>query len=241
MKTQKNILKLAAVAALALTLGACSSYNHKDYPRESWFKTGSQLIEAEQFQKAENPLKVVLVVNYTWEGRPIVQEPFEDRPADWREQYGLWEATKRYLQQTGQFVIVDEDNEEKQGVMTVDLSRWMDEETKKAIAAKEADPQSHPEKIVYEYDMTMKMSLNLLQGKALSAAPATDHMWIGHEDSEKRKVGLEPKRFTFSYFNNMDFHTEFVRRFYKQMVFEGVKEMDDKGLSALLVPKKEQK
>ena len=55
MKTQKNILKLAAVAALALTLGACSSYNHKDYPRESWFKTGSQLIEAEQFQKAENP------------------------------------------------------------------------------------------------------------------------------------------------------------------------------------------
>ena len=115
----------------------------------------------------------------------------------------------------------------------------MDEETKKAIAAKEADPGQHPEKIVYEYDMTMKMSLALTEGKSWTVQSVTDHMWIGHEDSEKRKVGFEPKRFTFSYFNNMDFHTEFVRRFYKQMVFEGVKEMDNNGLSSILVPKKE--
>lgn len=230
MRTQKNILKLALVGALALVLGGCASYDHKDYPRESWFKTNSQLIEADQFKKAENPLKIALVVNYTWEGRPIVQEPFEKRPADWREQYGLWEASKRYLQQTGQFVIVDEDDEEKQGVMTIDISRQMNEKTKQAVAAKKADPDNHPEKIVYEYDMTMKMTLAVAGGKTISVVPTTDHMWIGHEDSEERKVGVEPKRFTFSYFNNMDFHTEFVRRFYKQMVFEGVKDMEAKGL-----------
>ena len=184
-------------------------------------------------------MKVVLVVNYTWEGRPIVQEPFEERPADWREQEGLWYATKRYLEETGQFVIIEEDDDkkEKQGVMTIDVSRWMDEETRKAIAAKEANPNLYPEKIVYEYDMTMKMDLVLLGGKSWKVVASTDHMWIGHEDSEKRKVGAYPKRFTFSYFNNMDFHTEFVRRFYKQMLFEGVKEMDEKGLSALLTPK----
>lgn len=77
------------LAAVTLGLSACASYDHKDYPRESWFAPSTQVISADQFKKVETPLKVALVVNYTWEGRPIVQEPFEERPADWREQYGL--------------------------------------------------------------------------------------------------------------------------------------------------------
>lgn len=32
-------------------------------------------------------------------------EPFEKRPADWREHYGLWLASERYLEQTGLFKI----------------------------------------------------------------------------------------------------------------------------------------
>ena len=73
------------LAAVTLGLSACASYDHKDYPRESWFAPSTQVISADQFKKVETPLKVALVVNYTWEGRPIVQEPFEERPADWRE------------------------------------------------------------------------------------------------------------------------------------------------------------
>ena len=74
---------------------------------------------------------------------------------------------------------------------------------------------------------TMKMELSLTDGKKFEAIPKTDHMFIGHEESEERKVGVNPKRFTFSYFNNMDFHTEFVRRFYKQMIFEGVQQIEN--------------
>ena len=85
-----------------------------------------------------------------------------------------------------------------------------------------------PEKIVYEYDMTMKMAVRLKDKPELEVSPKTDHMFIGHEDSKEKEVGQDPKRFTFSYFNNMDFHTEFVRRFYKQMVFESVKQLENK-------------
>lgn len=186
------------------------------------------MIEAYQFKKVEEPLKVSLVVNYLWEGRPIVTEPFEKRPADWREQYGLWFATERYLEQTGLFKIVKADAEDRQGEVVVDLSREMDPKTKTAIEAKKADPENHPEKIVYEYDMTMKMTVQLKDKPELEATPTTDHMFIGHEDSKEKELGQDPKRFTFSYFNNMDFHTEFVRRFYKQMVFESVKQLENK-------------
>ncbi len=103
----------------------------------------------------------------------------------------------------------------------------MDEKTKAALASKKANQNEYPEKIVYEYDMTMKMELSLTDGKKFEAIPKTDHMFIGHEESEERKVGVNPKRFTFSYFNNMDFHTEFVRRFYKQMIFEGVQQIEN--------------
>ena len=155
-------------------------------------------------------------------------EPFEDRPADWREQYGLWLASERYLEQTGLFKIVKEDAEDRQGEVVIDLSRAMDPKTKAAIEAKKADPDNHPEKIVYEYDMTMKMVVKLKDKPELEASPKTDHMFIGHEDSKEKEAGQDPKRFTFSYFNNMDFHTEFVRRFYKQMVFESVKQLENK-------------
>ncbi len=94
----KNAFIVMLLAAVTLGLSACASYDHKDYPRESWFAPSTQVISADQFKKVETPLKVALVVNYTWEGRPIVQEPFEERPADWREQYGLELAAARYLE-----------------------------------------------------------------------------------------------------------------------------------------------
>ena len=227
MKTFTKFTTLALTAAVSFALVGCESYDHKDYPRESWFTTSTQLITKDQFKKAEQPLNVALVVNYVWEGEPIVQEPFEERRADWREQYGLETAGERYLEETGLFKIVKADDEKKQGVITIDVSREMDPKTKAAIEAKKADPDKHPEKIVYEYDMTMKMQLKLTDGKTYEAKPTTDHMFIGHEDSKEREVGVDPKRFTFSYFNNMDFHTEFVRRFYKQMIFEGVKNLEN--------------
>ena len=195
----KNTFVVMLLAAVTLGLSACASYDHKDYPRESWFAPSTQVISADQFKKVETPLKVALVVNYTWEGRPIVQEPFEERPADWREQYGLELAAARYLEKTGNFIIVDPDDKEKQGVISIDVTRQMDEKTKAALASKKANENEYPEKIVYEYDMTMKMELSLTDGKKFEAIPKTDHMFIGHEESEERKVGVNPKRFTFSW------------------------------------------
>ena len=227
---KSKILGISILSAALLGLTGCASYDHKDYPRESWFTTSTKVIEADQFKKAENPLKVALILNYKWEGRDVIEEPIDKRTADWRERYGLWLASKRYLEEAGLFTVVDVDDKEKQGVITIDLARNMDEKTKKAIAAKKADPENHPDKIVYEYDMSMVMKLSLADGKTIEVKPVTDHMFIGHEDSEERKVGVEPKRFTFSYFNNMDFHTEFVRRFYKQMVFESVQLLEEKGV-----------
>ena len=90
MNTKTSLLA-ASVCALSLALSGCA-YDHKDYPRESWFVQPTTVIEADQFKKVEEPLKVSLVVNYLWEGRPIVTEPFDKRPADWREHYGLWLA-----------------------------------------------------------------------------------------------------------------------------------------------------
>ena len=49
--------------------------------------------------------------------------------------------------------------------------------------------------------MTMKMELSLTDGKKFEAIPKTDHMFIGHEESEERKVGVNPKRFTGSVSN----------------------------------------
>lgn len=225
----KNTFLVTLIATVVLGLSACASYDHKDYPRESWFAPATRVISADQFKKAETPLKIALVVNYAWEGRPIVQEPFEKRPADWREQYGMELAAARYLEETGNFIIVDPDDKDKQGVMLIDVTRQMDGKTKAALAARKANQDEYPEKIVYAYDMTMKMELSLTDGRKYEAVPKTDRMFIGHEESEERKVGVNPKRFTFSYFNNMDFHTEFVRRFYKQMIFEGIQQIENES------------
>lgn len=227
MKSRKTLLASAAFLALGLTLNGCA-YDHKAYPRESWFTQSTTVLEADQFKKVEEPLKVALTVNYLWEGRPVFTEPADKRPADWREHYGLWLASERYLEQTGLFKIVEEDAEDRQGTVVIDITRQMDPKTKAAIEAKKADPDAHPEKIVYEYDMTMKMTVNLKDKPELSTTPKTDHMFIGHEDSKEKELGQDPQRFTFSYFNNMDFHTEFVRRFYKQMIFESVKQLENK-------------
>ena len=71
MKIKKTLLATISVCALGLTLSGCA-YDHKDYPRESWFVQPTAVMEADQFKKVEEPLKVSLVVNYLWEGRPIV-------------------------------------------------------------------------------------------------------------------------------------------------------------------------
>ena len=89
---------------------------------------------------------------------------------------------------TGLFKIVKADAEDRQGEVVVDLSREMDPKTKTAIEAKKADPKIILKKIVYEYDMTMKMTVQLKDKPELEATPTTDHMFIGHEDSLKKKV-----------------------------------------------------
>jgi hypothetical protein len=61
----------------------------------------------------------------------------------------------------------------------------MDEKTKAALASKKANENEYPEKIVYEYDMTMKMELSLTDGKKFEAIPKTDHMFIKNQRREK--------------------------------------------------------
>ncbi len=226
-KMQKNILKLVLITPLVLMLGACTSYDHKEYPRDSWFSDPTNVIEAEHFKKLKEPLKVSLQVNYLWEGRQIVTEPFEERPADWREHYGLWLASERYLNSTGLFKVVKEDDEKRKGTVVIDVSRELSPETKAELAERNTNKDSHPKKIVYRYDMTMEVKVLLVGKKALQAKATTEQMCIGDaesQDSDRPKY--DPKRFTFSYFNNMDFHTEFVRRFYKQMLFENIKQLE---------------
>lgn len=74
----------------------------------------------------------------------------------------------------------------------------------------------------------MNTKTTLLAASVCALSLALSGCAYDHEDSKEKKVGQDPKRFTFSYFNNMDFHTEFVRRFYKQMVFESVKQLENK-------------
>lgn len=221
-------LVLTVMAACLLATSGCSWYDHKDYPRQSWFAQGTDVIEADQFKKVENPLKIALEVNYVWEGEPIVVEPFEKRRADWRETYGLWFAAEHDLEKTGLFEVVEPDDEEKQATFIIDVSREMDPKTKAEIKAKEEDPENHPEKIIYIYDMDMKTKIVFPDGKVIDASSSTDRMFIGHDDSKEKNEGKEPERFTFSYFNNMDFHTEFARRFFKQMLYENLKQLEPK-------------
>ena len=63
MKKESKIFGIIILSAAVLGLSACASYDHKDYPRESWFAQPTQVIEADQFKKAEEPLKVSLVVD----------------------------------------------------------------------------------------------------------------------------------------------------------------------------------
>lgn len=98
-----------------------------------------------------------------------------------------------------------EDAEDRQGEVVIELSRAMDPKTKAAIEAKKADPDNHPEKIVYEYDMTMKMAVKLKNKPELEVSPKTDHMFIGHEDSKEKEVGQDPKRFHVFVFQQYGF------------------------------------
>lgn len=224
-KNIKDIWAIVCVFILAAALNGCCAYNHKNYPMESWFVKPTAMIDAAQFKQIAEPLCVLLYVTYKQDGRSVITDPFADRTPDWREQDGLWLASKRYLEETGMFQIVGIEDENIQGRVMINLTRDMDEKTKALIAAKEAS--GNDDNIVYEYNMAMDMAVVMKGKDALKAEALTNHMYIGHEDSKEKALGQDAEKFTFSYFDNMEFHTEFVRRFYKQMLYECLKQIEN--------------
>jgi len=61
----KTTLLAALVCALSLALSGCA-YDHKDYPRESWFVQPTTVIEADQFKDNEKHILVMqfLIANH---------------------------------------------------------------------------------------------------------------------------------------------------------------------------------
>lgn len=74
--------------------------------------------------------------------------------------------------------------------------------------------------------MTLTIDLACKDGRHLAIRSVANSMSIGHEDFKERKTGTAVERFDFPFFNNMDFHTEFVRRFYRQMLFEALDDFE---------------
>ena len=216
---KNTVLKIALVAALTNGVAGCA-YDAKEYPRESWFGTDTALLSPKDFSRAETPLPVSLQVTYRWEGQPV-----DDARLDWHERYGLWLAAKRYLEETGLVQVVEEVSadgtrakpvipmEGRPGnppaaLLTIAVDRSLSEQTKQALARRKETGAG--EKTVYIYE----------------TRSTTDSMSVGHADSPERQRGAAPERFDFSFFNNMEFHTEFVRRFYRQMLFEALSKME---------------
>ncbi len=232
---KNTVLKIALVAALTNGVAGCA-YDAKEYPRESWFGTDTALLSPKDFSRAETPLPVSLQVTYRWEGQPV-----DDARLDWHERYGLWLAAKRYLEETGLVQVVEEVSadgtrakpvipmEGRPGnppaaLLTIAVDRSLSEQTKQALARRKETGAG--EKTVYIYDLALKMDLARKDGKRYETRSTTDSMSVGHADSPERQRGAAPERFDFSFFNNMEFHTEFVRRFYRQMLFEALSKME---------------
>lgn len=110
------------------------------------------------------------------------------------------------------------------GKLAIALDRSLSGRTGKALARQKETGAE--EKTVYVYDLALKMDLARKDGKRYETRARTDAMYVGHEDSGERKTGAAPERFDFPFFNNMAFHTEFVRRFYRQMLFGALQELD---------------
>lgn len=231
---------MALLAALANGMAGCA-YDSKAYPRESWFATDTVTVSGKDFIKTENPVPVSLAVTYRWKGQPV-----DDVRQDWHERYGLWLAAKRYLEETGLVKVVEEvtangtrirsakfsaqgqpEDPPPAALLIIAVDRSLSERTKQALARKKE--RRADEKIVYVYDMALAMDLAWKNGKRFDARSVTDTMYIGHENSEERKSGVAAERFDFSFFNNMDFHTEFTRRFYRQMLLEGLVSLVKQG------------
>lgn len=229
MKNIKKLWTLLCVCILCIALQGCAgkdwSYKDKNYPNVSWFTPSTKLLEADQFKQTAEPIRVLLWVTYTFEGNKVIKDPFDNRTPDWREVDGLYLATKRYLEETGLFQVVEIEDENIQGKMMINIARDMDEKTKALID--EQKKNGTDEKIVYEFNIGMDMKVAIKGKSILTAVPQTNHMFIGNEDSKEKDLGLAPEKFTFSYFNNMDFHTEFVRRYYRQMLFECLKQIEN--------------
>ena len=139
--TTKKTLLAASICAFSLALSGCA-YDHKDYPRESWFVQPTTVIEAYQFKKVEEPLKVSLVVNYLLGRAPHCDRTFLKSVLPIgvsNTACGLQQSA--ILSKTGLFKIVKADAEDRQGEVVVDLSREMDPQDKTAIEAKKADPK----------------------------------------------------------------------------------------------------
>lgn len=222
-KNMKNVWAIVWVYVLCSALNGCCAYDNKEYPMESWFIKPTTMIDEGQFKQTAEPLRVLLTVNYKKNERPVITDPFADRSPDWREQHGLWLASKCYLERTGLFKIVEIEAENIQGRIIVNIARKMNEKTKALIVQKEDN--AYRDKIVYEYDMIMDMAVEMKGKPVLIAVPQTNRMVVGHENSKEKGYHIE--KFTFSYFNTMGFHTEFVHRFYKQMLFESVKQIEN--------------
>ena len=220
---KNTVLKMALLAALANGMAGCA-YDSKAYPRESWFATDTVTVSEKDFIKTENPVPVSLAVTYRWEGL----------------------AAKRYLEETGLVKVVEEvtangtrirpakfsaqgqpEDPPPSALLTIAVDRSLSERTKQALTRKKE--RRADEKIVYVYDMALAMDLAWKNGKRFDARSVTDTMYIGHENSEERKSGVAAERFDFSFFNNMDFHTEFTRRFYRQMLLEGLVSLVKQG------------
>lgn len=227
-KNIKNLWAIVCVCMLCLAFEGCASkdwsYKDKNYPNISWFAKSTDIIDETRFKQAAEPLRVLLHVHYMWEGREVRIDPYNVRSADWREAEGLWLASKRYLEETGLFKVVTIEEENIQGKMTINIARNTSEKTKALLAEQK---KAFSEKNVYEYDMNMDMTLTVRGKAVLTGEAQTSHMFIGFADSKEKELGQDPEKFTFSYFNTMDFHTEFVRRFYKQMLFECVKQIEN--------------
>ncbi len=76
----------------------------------------------------------------------------------------------------------------------------MDPKTKPQSKPRKQIRKNHPEKIVYEYDMTMKMTVQLKDKPELEATPTTDHMFIGHEDSKEKRAWTRSEEIYFLLF-----------------------------------------
>lgn len=223
MKTRKFGLTVLLIAS-AMALGGCS-YDSKHFPMYSWFDHPVEIMQPADLSqdKKADPLPIALYVKYEWEGANIDKER-----ADWHEQHGIWLATKRYLEETKLFKVVNENDNEKEppentAIFKVTITKRLSDITRQEL--KKLEEEGKDEEVIYRYDLTVSAQLKNTDGKEQQGS-REETMLIGTKkllDDYPNPQAQE--KFVFSYFNNGSFHTEFVRRFYQQMLLEIVSQL----------------